>query len=453
MTNLKKIVNSTKETFVDIGLGFKKSFKNFINFFKVDKSFKSMNSKQKRHYIARKLKDGGINVGTVCFGLFTVAMLIWMVVYIFTTGSSTLTWEFITSDYTKESLTLYTGEKNYFEAGDLTFENTTNAEIFSEKWGVALENGVDNMQNNIVYVVHIEDGSPFNDFVNKDGEAVEISDNFYCNYLSVSKTGADFSQLNGSELTAEEMCQELEQSNYILGANFMTKGEGIKGSLLTTLMLIGFSLLFSLPLGIGAAIYLGVYAKNGPITKGIRTLIDVTSGIPSIIFGLAGAVIFIPFVNSISGLTGGNIFTGSLTMALMLLPTIVKTTEESINVIPKSLTQASLALGASRTQTTFKVVLPNAMPGILTSTLLSIGRIIGESAALVFAMGSMIGNTASLSSGYASLAVHIYVILGGEAPRYAAACAIAIIILIVVLVLSLLVKLISLRLNRFKGAQ
>ena len=137
----------------------------------------------------------------------------------------------------------------------------------------------------------------------------------------------------------------------------------------------------------------------------------------------------------------------------MLLPTIVKTTEESINVIPKSLTQASLALGSSRTQTTFKVVLPNAMPGILTSTLLSIGRIIGESAALVFAMGSAIGNSASLTNGYASLAVHIYVILGGEAPRYQAACAIAIIILVVVLILSLLVKLISLRLNRFKGAR
>ena len=140
-------------------------------------------------------------------------------------------------------------------------------------------------------------------------------------------------------------------------------------------------------------------------------------------------------------------------MAVMLLPIIVKTTEESIRVIPQSLTQASLALGASRTQTTFKVVLPNALPGILTSTLLSIGRIIGESAALVFAMGATIGDNASLTDGNASLAVHIYVILGGEAPRYQAACAIAIIILIVVLVLSLLVKLISLRLNRFKGAQ
>ena len=423
------------------------------NKFKVDKSFKDLPKETKKVFIKRKIKDAGINGSTILFGLFTVAILIWMVVYIFTTGASTLTWDFITSDYTAESLTLAPEEGMIEAPGDLTFENSTNAKHFSSKWGVAFGDGKDNLQNNVVYVVHIEENSPFNDFVNPKGEKVTLTSDYYCNYISISTDGMDFEQLNGSDLSAQEMAEELDKAEYIFGSNYQTRGEGIRGSLLTTLLLIAFSLLFSLPLGIGAAIYLGVYAKNGPITKGIRTLIDVTSGIPSIIFGLAGAIIFIPFVNAVSGTSGGNIFSGSLTMAIMLLPTIVKTTEESINVIPKSLTQASLALGASRTQTTFKIVLPNALPGILTSTLLSIGRIIGESAALVFAMGSTIGNTASFTNGYASLAVHIYVILGGEAPRYQAACAIAIIILIVVLVLSLLVKLISLRLNRFKGAR
>ena len=423
------------------------------NKFKVDKSFKDLPKETKKVFIKRKIKDAGINGSTILFGLFTVAILIWMVVYIFTTGASTLTWDFITSDYTAESLTLAPEEGMIEAPGNLTFENSTNAEYFSSKWGVAFGDGKDNLQNNVVYVVHIEENSPFNDFVNPKGEKVTLTSDYYCNYISISTDGMDFEQLNGSDLSAQEMAEELDKAEYIFGSNYQTRGEGIRGSLLTTLLLIAFSLLFSLPLGIGAAIYLGVYAKNGPITKGIRTLIDVTSGIPSIIFGLAGAIIFIPFVNAISATSGGSIFSGSLTMAIMLLPTIVKTTEESINVIPKSLTQASLALGASRTQTTFKIVLPNALPGILTSTLLSIGRIIGESAALVFAMGSTIGNTASFTNGYASLAVHIYVILGGEAPRYQAACAIAIIILIVVLVLSLLVKLISLRLNRFKGAK
>ena len=366
------------------------------NKFKVDKSFKDLPKETKKVFIKRKIKDAGINGSTILFGLFTVAILIWMVVYIFTTGASTLTWDFITSDYTAESLTLAPEEGMIEAPGNLTFENSTNAEHFSSKWGVAFGDGKDNLQNNVVYVVHIEENSPFNDFVNPKGEKVALTSDYYCNYISISTDGMDFEQLNGSDLSAQEMAEELDKAEYIFGSNYQTRGEGIRGSLLTTLLLIAFSLLFSLPLGIGAAIYLGVYAKNGPITKGIRTLIDVTSGIPSIIFGLAGAIIFIPFVNAVSGTSGGNIFSGSLTMAIMLLPTIVKTTEESINVIPKSLT---------------------------------------------------------FTNGYASLAVHIYVILGGEAPRYQAACAIAIIILIVVLVLSLLVKLISLRLNRFKGAK
>lgn len=288
--------------------------------------------------------------------------------------------------------------------------------------------------------------------IDSNGDQYTINNSYYIGYLYVENNDGTSEQLSSGDLNAAQFAEAMDKAARIDTSSLLSKGEGIKGSLLTTLMLIGFSLLFALPFGIGAAIYLGVYARKNPITSGIRTLIDVTSGIPSIIFGLAGAIIFIPFTNAISGSTGGNIFSGALTMAIMLLPTIVKTTEEAIRVIPYSLTQASLALGASRTQTTFKVVLPNALPGILTLTLLSIGRIIGESAALVFAMGATIGDNPSLTDGNASLAVHIYIILGGEAPRYEAACAIAIIILIVVLVLSLLVKLISLKLNKFKGA-
>ena len=433
----------------------KNSFSNFFssikNKFKFDKSYKNLNKAEKKVYIKRKIKDGITNGGTVCFGLATVAILIWMVVYIFTTGASTLTWDFLTSDYTIHTVSLHSPED--FEIGNETFENTSNSDYFSEKRGVAFKDGVDNLQNPVVYVAHIEDGSPFNLLLNANNEIETINQNYYCSYLYVEYIDGTSEQLKGTELTASEFAKEMDEVVRIDASSFLSRGEGIRGSLLTTLSLIGFSLLFALPLGVGAAIYFGVYAKKNAFTNAIRTLIDVTSGIPSIIFGLAGAIIFIPFTNALSGSTGGNIFSGSLTMAVMLLPIIVKTTEESIRVIPQSLTQASLALGASRTQTTFKVVLPNALPGILTSTLLSIGRIIGESAALVFAMGATIGDYASLTDGNASLAVHIYVILGGEAPRYQAACAIAIIILIVVLVLSLLVKLISLRLNRFKGAQ
>lgn len=418
--------------------------------FTFDKTYKTLSKEEKKVFIKRKIKDGVTNGGTVLFGLFTVAILIWMVVYIFTTGSSTLNWEFITSDYTQHTAMLRSPDD--LDIGNETFENSANSDYFSEYWGVGFRNGTDNLQDPVVYIAYIEENSPFSKLVNYQGELEPVDPSYYCSYIYLINGDGSEIQINSGQDTAEDFAAALDKAIKIESASFLSRGEGIRGSLLTTLMLIGFSLLFALPLGVGSAIYLGVYAKKNILTNSIRTLIDVTSGIPSIIFGLAGAIIFIPFVNSMSGGTGGNIFTGALTMAIMLLPTIVKTTEEAIRVIPMSLTQASLALGASRTQTTFKVVLPNALPGILTSTLLSIGRIIGESAALVFAMGATIGDTASLNQGYASLAVHIYVILAGESPRYEAACAIAIIILVVVLLLSLLVKLISLRLNKFKGA-
>ena len=425
------------------------SLKNIKNKIKFDKSYKNLSKEGKRKYIKGLLRDTGIHGTTILFGLATIAILIWMVVYIFTTGAGTLTWEFITSDYNQHSYSLRTPDN--FEMPLETFENSTNAEYFSDKWGVAFDNGTDNLGDEVVYVTHIEDGSPFESLVDSEGNLTPVDTSYYLS--SITGRDADNHRIRAvGRNGAEEVAANLNEMVQIETSSFRTKGNGIRGSLLTTLCLIGLSLLFALPLGIGAAIYLGVYAKNGPVTKAIRTLIDVTSGIPSIIFGLAGAVIFMPFVNSMTGSVGGSLYSGALTLAVMLLPTIVKTTEESIRVIPASLTQASLALGASRTQTTFKVVLPNALPGILTSTLLSIGRIIGESAALVFAMGTSIGDYVDPTQGNASLAVHIYVILGGETPRYDAACAISIIILVVVLVLSLLVKLISLRLNRFKGA-
>lgn len=252
-------------------------------------------------------------------------------------------------------------------------------------------------------------------------------------------------------MTIKDFIKELEYGNKIVDSTFLGEGGGFRGSLLNTLSLIGFSILFAFPLGVGGAIYLGVYAKDNKVTKIVRTLIDMTSGIPSIIFGLAGALIFIPIANLIPGSNGGNIISGALTMTMILLPTIVKTVEESIKVIPKSLTNASLALGASRTETVFKVVLPNALPGILTSLLLSIGRIIGESAALVFAMGTTIGEVASMNGSNASLAVHIWVILGGDHPAYDNACAISIVIIVIVLVLTLLLKLVSTKLNKFKA--
>ncbi len=404
--------------------------------------------KERRFLKVRKIKDIFSNTRTILFSIFTFSILIWMIVYVFQNGGKLLTWDFITRDYNEHAYTIKTKD-GYENNGDLTFENKNNVEAFSTKWGVGFKDGK-NGEDDVVFVVTLDPNSPFNDLVDYNNNGVKINLDYYFSSLTLIKNDGDIEVLKATD-GAKKFATSLDDAVSIYDGTLTSQGKGIRGSLLTTLYLIAFSLLFSLPLGIATAIYLAVYAGKNKTTKFIRSLIDVTSGIPSIIFGLAGAIIFIPIVNKISDTNGGSIFSGSLTLAIMLLPTIVKTVEESIYVIPKSLSQASLALGANQTQTVFKIILPNALPGILTSTLLSIGRIIGESAALIFSMGAIIGDNVDLLKGNASLAVHIWTALQGETPQYGNACAISIIILGVVLILSIIVKLISMRLYKSRG--
>lgn len=415
---------------------------------KIKNKFSRIKENKNSSITIRKVKDLGINFTTLISSCFVIGILIWMIVYVFVNGTKYLSLDFITSDYSSTAYTIKT--KDDFSLGELTFENKENAEYFSTKWGVGFKDQKQN-EENVIYIASLDEKSPFSNLVDSKYEHVTINQSCYLSSLALLNKTGDLVVVSGKD-GAQKLVEELDNSIAIYDGTLTKSGQGIKGSLLTTFALIGFSLLFSLPLGIGGAIYLAIYARDNFFTKTIRTLIDVTSGIPSIIFGLAGAIIFIPFTNSLFHTTGGNIFSGSLTLAIMLLPTIVKTTEESINVIPRSLKEASLALGASETQTVFKVVIPNSLPGILTATLLSIGRIIGESAALIFSMGAIIGDNINLLGGNASLAVHIWVALQGETPQYGNACAISIIILITMLVLSLIIKLISRKLNKFKGA-
>ena len=404
--------------------------------------------KERRFLKVRKIKDIFSNTRTILFSIFTFSILIWMIVYVFQNGGKLLTWDFITRDYNEHAYTIKTKD-GYENNGDLTFENKDNVEAFSTKWGVGFKDGK-NGEDDVVFVVTLDPNSPFNDLVDYNNNGVKINLDYYFSSLTLIKNDGDIEVLKATD-GAKKFATSLDDAVSIYDGTLTSQGKGIRSSLLTTLYLIAFSLLFSLPLGIATAIYLAVYAGKNKTTKFIRSLIDVTSGIPSIIFGLAGAIIFIPIVNKLSHTNGGSIFSGSLTLAIMLLPTIVKTVEESIYVIPKSLSQASLALGANQTQTVFKIILPNALPGILTSTLLSIGRIIGESAALIFSMGAIIGDNVDLLKGNASLAVHIWTALQGETPQYGNACAISIIILGVVLILSIIVKLISMRLYKSRG--
>jgi phosphate transport system permease protein len=172
------------------------------------------------------------------------------------------------------------------------------------------------------------------------------------------------------------------------------------------------------------------------------------TGVPSIIYGMLGAAVFVPLLNTTIQTQGGSVLSGALTLAVILLPTIIKSTEEALKVIPKEIRNGSLALGANQTQTIFKVVLPNATPGILTGVLLGIGRIMGESAALIFAVGATISDRIILTERASTLAVHIWIIMGGDSPNFELAAAISIIILSIVFVMNFAIKVISKQFQR-----
>jgi phosphate transport system permease protein len=208
------------------------------------------------------------------------------------------------------------------------------------------------------------------------------------------------------------------------------------------------TLLIAIPIGVSTAIYFNEIAKRNRFTNTIRTMVDLLTGVPSIIYGLLGAALFIPLLNNTIQTAGGSVISGALTLAVILLPTIIKSTEEALKVISNDLRRGSLALGASKTQTIFKVVIPSAIPGILTGVLLGVGRIIGESAALIYATGAAIKDEVILTERSTSLAVHIWTVMQGEKPNFELASAIAIIILGVVFVMNFVIKLLAKRLSK-----
>lgn len=181
---------------------------------------------------------------------------------------------------------------------------------------------------------------------------------------------------------------------------------GISTIILNTFIMVLLVLLCSVPPGLFAAIFLVEYARDGPLVRLIRLGTETLAGVPSIIFGLFGMLIFVQGFG-----WGISLLSGSLTVTLMILPTIVRTAEEALKSVPRSLQEGSLALGATKVQTIFRVVLPAAFPAIASGVILAIGRSLGETAALIYTMGSNYNLTAGLFDSTRTLAVHIYLII------------------------------------------
>ncbi|MDD4048170.1 MAG: phosphate ABC transporter permease PstA [Clostridia bacterium] len=184
------------------------------------------------------------------------------------------------------------------------------------------------------------------------------------------------------------------------------KNHGILPMIISTLYVIILSVIISTPIGICSAIHLTEYSKPGKIVRLIRFATETLASIPSIIYGLFGFVFFVVALK-----LKFSLISGSLTLSIMVLPTIIRTTEEALKAVPNSYREGSLALGATKLWTIIRVVLPCAIPGILTGVILSIGRIVGESAVLIFTAGTVTqGMDVSLTDSCRTMSVHLYML-------------------------------------------
>lgn len=191
----------------------------------------------------------------------------------------------------------------------------------------------------------------------------------------------------------------------LLNPESMGRAGGIFPTIVGTAALTLVAIVITVPAGVGTAIYLTEYTQESTLTRLIRFGTDSLAGVPSIIFGLFGFVFFV-----ITLKMSWSILAGGLTLAMMILPTVVRTSEEAIRAVPRDLRQASFALGATRWQMVTTVVLPGALPGIVTGIVLGIGRSIGETAAVILTAGSSLGLPTSLLSPVRTMAVHFYIL-------------------------------------------
>lgn len=202
------------------------------------------------------------------------------------------------------------------------------------------------------------------------------------------------------------------ESGWNLTLDYLTEAPGLSGRvggistiILNTVFMLALTVLFAAPIGIAAAVYLVEYVRQGVLLRILRLGTETLAGIPSIIFGLFGFIFFVSTLRF-----GFGLLSGCLTLTLMILPTIIRTAEEALKSVPRNLREGSLALGATKLQTIARVVIPAAAPGILTGVILAVGRAVGETAALIFTMGSDYKLAQGLFSSARSLSTHVYLL-------------------------------------------
>ncbi len=214
---------------------------------------------------------------------------------------------------------------------------------------------------------------------------------------------------------------------------YTSENVSVVPAMINTVIMAVISLVFAIPFGIGSAIYLVEYAKKGnKLVKVIRVTAETLTGIPSIVYGLFGMLFFVTALH-----WRFSILAGACTLAIMVLPVILRTTEEALMAVPDSFREGSFGLGAGKLRTIFKIILPSAVPGILSGVILSIGRIVGETAALMYTAGTVAAIPSSVFSSGRTLAVHMYV-LASEGLHVEQAYATAVVLLVLVILINAL---------------
>lgn len=378
----------------------------------------------------RRLKQNILKAIIYLFASISAALLIFIAGFIVIKGYDKIDIKFLTSQ--NNSTTQYVNcdssqsDGNYLQPVDMS-ENS----IFIESLGLVVS--VSDGDENGIEIQYINKNSPLRNAYNVAGKKYEV------------KTGDVIKKINSENTTENinlESIKSLLNNQTNLKFKLTRPGGGILPMLVTTLILIALSLLFAVPVGVFAAIYLTEYAKEGVFLKIIRFATETLAGIPSIVYGLFGMIFFVKLLKF-----NQSMLSGSLTLAIILLPTIIRTTEETLKTVPDGYKEGSYALGANKTQTLWKVIMPNTISGILVAIILSIGRIVGESAALLFTAGTFAKIPESIFDSGASLTVRAYM----EVKEYAnveIACAMGVVLLAIVLILNILAKIITKKLQK-----
>jgi phosphate transport system permease protein len=243
----------------------------------------------------------------------------------------------------------------------------------------------------------------------------------------------------------------LAQSAGFLNISFLFKSAeagGIFPMVVTTLYVVLVSLVIALPVGIMTAVFLNEYSGNTPLIRFLRLAIETLAGIPSIIYGLFGLLMFCRFFK-----LGQSIISGGLTLSIMILPVIIRTVEESLKTIPVSFREGSLSLGATKFQTIWHVVIPPALPGIITSAILAIGRVVGESAPVLLTVGITRNMPKSIFQSGRTLTIHLYYLTKEaiKADDFGIAFATAAILIILVLIINTATRIISWQFRKKTG--